>query len=164
MIIVTSSQFYMMIVWACELFIPTAVSTELFSQICQNWKNIVKKNLPDRVVNYPIDVFCAQPSLLDWVISADWVAVTRSRKSAILAVVSPYSMIIVGNSRVAPPVVSICKNCWRLKCCMYVSINMYVVCFLWIRGRVVRASSLGSKGPEFDSSVRPSVVEIADHC
>ena len=35
---------------------------------------------------------------------------------------------------------------------------------LWIRGRVVRASSLGSKGPEFDFSVRPPVVKIANHC
>ena len=31
---------------------------------------------------------------------------------------------------------------------------------LWIRGRVVRASNLGSKGHEFDSSVRPSVLKI----
>ena len=34
----------------------------------------------------------------------------------------------------------------------------------WIRGRVVKASSLGSKGPVFDSSVKPSVVKIANHC
>ena len=32
----------------------------------------------------------------------------------------------------------------------------------WISGRVVRASSLGSKRPEFDLSVRPSVVKIAN--
>ena len=36
--------------------------------------------------------------------------------------------------------------------------------FTWSRDRVVRASSLGSQGPEFDSSVRPSVVKIANHC
>ena len=33
--------------------------------------------------------------------------------------------------------------------------------FLWIRGRVVGVSSLGSKSPEYDPSVRPSVVK---HC
>ena len=34
---------------------------------------------------------------------------------------------------------------------------------MWIRGRVVKALSLGFKGPEFDPSVRPSVVKIANH-
>ena len=35
---------------------------------------------------------------------------------------------------------------------------------LWIRGQVIRESSLGFKGPEFDPSVRRSVVKIANHC
>ena len=41
---------------------------------------------------------------------------------------------------------------------------LLVFYLLWIRGRVVRALRLGSKGPEFDPSVRPSVVIIANHC
>ena len=35
---------------------------------------------------------------------------------------------------------------------------------IWIRGWVVRASSLRSKGPEFELSFRPLVVKIATHC
>ena len=38
-----------------------------------------------------------------------------------------------------------------------------IVKSMWIRGRVVKALSLGFKGPEFDPSVRPSVVKIANH-
>ena len=34
----------------------------------------------------------------------------------------------------------------------------------WIRGRPVRASSLVSKDSEFNPSVRPSVMEIANYC
>ena len=33
-----------------------------------------------------------------------------------------------------------------------------------ICGQIVRASSSGSKGPEFDHSVRPLVVKIDNHC
>ena len=35
---------------------------------------------------------------------------------------------------------------------------------VWIRGRMVRAPSLGCEGPEFDRSVKPSVVKIASQC
>ena len=34
----------------------------------------------------------------------------------------------------------------------------------WIRGRVVKALSIGLKGPEFDPPVRPLLVKIANHC
>ena len=36
--------------------------------------------------------------------------------------------------------------------------------YLWIRGRPVRALSLVSKDSDFNPSVRPSVVKIANHC
>ena len=35
---------------------------------------------------------------------------------------------------------------------------------MWIRGRPVRALSFVSKDSEFNPSVRPSVVKIANHC
>ena len=34
----------------------------------------------------------------------------------------------------------------------------------WIRGRAVRTLTLASKDFEFNLSVRPSVVKIANHC
>ena len=45
-----------------------------------------------------------------------------------------------------------------------VSIMIGLVDIFWIRGRVVRELSLGSKGPGFDPPVRSSVVKIANHC
>ena len=39
-----------------------------------------------------------------------------------------------------------------------------LIFFLWIRGRMVRLLSLVSKDFEFIPFVRPSVVEIYNHC
>ena len=95
---------------------------------------------------------------LDWLVYEELSRLYYSVQIRSVAVLSSVAVALVGGS-----CLSYDHSCLRLKSSRKRK-GRWIFGGLWICGRVVRALSLGSKGPEFDPSMRLSVVKIANHC